>query len=66
MKIGTRMPPPVHAKTIETSLKEKQASFGADLNTLLPINIKQSKRHEKEFIIDNTDGRAGKESTHHA
>ena len=37
MKSGTRIPPPVHARIIETSLYENADPFGAAANTLLPI-----------------------------
>lgn len=36
MNSGTRIPPPVHARIIETSLYENAAPFGAAANTLLP------------------------------
>ena len=41
MKIGTRIPPPVHANTILTNLKLSGASGFILLNTLFPKNDKR-------------------------
>ena len=47
MKIGTRIPPPVHANTILTNLKLSGASGFILLNTLFPIRQKSNKRQRK-------------------
>jgi len=41
MNNGTRIPPPVHVRIIDTSLYENAAPFGAAANTLLPIIYKR-------------------------
>lgn len=65
MKSGTRIPPPVHARIIETSLYETEDPLGAAAKTLLPDD-RVKEQHVKYWARDKTMDTYEEVVTHHA